>query len=335
MWKTLSRTLGATLLCAAAATATSAQAQQPVTLKLGWATSDSPTDPLAIGAHAFKKQVEKLSNGGIQVQLYPNRQIGDEKQLVEGLRFGTVDAAVVTNAVTAQADSAFQVLDLPFVFENDKQVQKVLDGPVGEELGKRLAAKNIVLLGYFDGGFRSMINNKRPLQTPADMNGIKLRVMQNPQYIDMVNSLGGSAVPMAFGETVTAIQQGTIDGLELPVALIEPLKINEFTKYLSLTNHTYTCYELMVGKRAMDKLSKDQQALLHKAAKEAVQEQRLAMAEATPKALASLEKTGMKVNPIGDVAAFRKAVAPVYEKTRAAGHGKLLDAILASTGGAK
>lgn len=328
MWKTLSRALGATLLCAAAL---GAQAQQPVTIKLGWATSDSPTDPLAMGAHAFKKHVEKLSNGSIQVQLYPNRQIGDEKQLVEGLRFGTVDAAVVTNAVTAQADSAFQVLDLPFVFENEQQVQKVLDGPVGEELGKRLAAKNIVLLGYFDGGFRSMINNKRPLQKPADMSGIKLRVMQSPQYIDMVNSLGGSAVPMAFGETVTAIQQGTIDGLELPVALIEPLKVNEFTKYLSLTNHTYTCYELMVGKRVMDRLSKEQQAAVRQAAKDAMAEQRKAMAEVTPKALASLEKTGMKVNAVSDIAAFRKAVAPVYEKTRSAGHGKLLDSILAVT----
>jgi tripartite ATP-independent transporter DctP family solute receptor len=333
MWKTLSRALGATLLCAAVA---AAHAQQPVTtLKLGWATSDSATDPLAIGAHAFKKHVEQMSNNAIQVQLYPNRQIGDEKQLVEGLRFGTVDAAVVTNAVTAQADSAFQVLDLPFVFENDKQVQKVLDGAVGEELGKRLAAKNIVLLGYFDGGFRSMINNKRPVDKPSDMSGIKLRVMQNPQYIEMVNSLGGSAVPMAFGETVTAIQQGTIDGLELPIALIEPLKVNEFTKYLSLTNHTYTCYELMVGKRVMDKLGKDQQALVMKAAKAAVDEQRKAMAEATPKALASLEKAGMKVNPIGDMAAFRKAVAPVYEKVRSAGHGKLLDAVLASNAPAK
>jgi TRAP-type C4-dicarboxylate transport system substrate-binding protein len=115
------------------------------------------------------------------------------------------------------------------------------------------------------------------------------------------------------------------------VALIVPLKINVFTKYLSLTNHTYTCYELMVGTRVMDKLSKEQQALLAKAAKEAVTEQRAAMAEATPKALASLEKAGMKVNPIGDVGAFRKAVAPVYDKARAAGHGKLLDAILAST----
>jgi tripartite ATP-independent transporter DctP family solute receptor len=333
MWKTLSRALGATLLCAAAA---AAQAQQPVTtLKLGWATSDSATDPLAIGAHAFKKHVEQMSNNAIQVQLYPNRQIGDEKQLVEGLRFGTVDAAVVTNAVTAQADGAFQVLDLPFVFENDKQVQKVLDGAVGEELGKRLAAKNIVLLGYFDGGFRSMINNKRPVDKPSDMSGIKLRVMQNPQYIEMVNALGGSAVPMAFGETVTAIQQGTIDGLELPIALIEPLKVNEFTKYLSLTNHTYTCYELMVGKRVMDKLPKDQQALVMKAAKAAVDDQRKAMAEATPKALASLEKAGMKVNPIGDMAAFRKAVAPVYEKVRSAGHGKLLDAVLASNAPAK
>jgi TRAP-type transport system periplasmic protein len=330
--KTLVRTLALATLCAAAG---GAAAQAPTTLKLGWATSDSPTDPLAVGAHAFKKSLEKLSNGSLQVQLYPNRQIGDEKQLVEGLRFGTVDAAVVTNAVTAQAESGFSVLDLPFVFVNEKQAQQVLDGKVGNDLAKRMEAKGVVVLGYMEGGFRSMINNKRPLQQPSDMNGVKVRVMQNPVYIDLVNALGGSAVPMAFGETVTAIQQGTIDGLELPIALIEPLKINEFTKYLSLTNHTYTCYELMVGKRLMDKLTPQQRTLVTQAAKEAVAEQRKFMAEETPRALQALEKTGMKVNAINDVGAFRKAVAPVYDKARKDGHGALLDAILAQGGSAK
>lgn len=334
MWNPLVR-LAALGLLAAACAAAQAQAPATQTLKLGWATSDGATDPLAMGARAFKQALEKQSNGSLQVQLYPNRQIGDEKQLVEGLRFGTVDAAVVTNAVTAQAEPAFSVLDLPFVFENEAHVQRVLDGPVGADLAKRLAAKGIVVLGYFEGGFRSMINNKRPVQQPADMAGVKLRVMQNPVYIDLVNALGGAAVPMAFGETVTAIQQGTIDGLELPVALVEPLKISEFTKFLSLTQHTFTAYELMVGKRLMDKLTPAQQAMVVAAAKEAVLAQRRGMAIETPKALASLEKTGMKINPIADVGAFRKAVAPVYEKARGAGQGALLDAILAAGSAAK
>lgn len=312
-----------------------AQAQQPTTIKLGWPTSDSANDPLAMGAHAFKKALEAQSKGAMQVQLYPNRQIGDDKQLVEGVRFGTVDAAVVTNAVTAQTEAGFGVLELPFLFENEAHVQKVLDGAVGADLAKRLAAKGAVVLGYFEGGFRSMINNKRPLVQPADMGGVKVRVMQNPIYIDLVNALGGAAVPMAWGETITAIQQGTIDGLELPIALIEPLKVNEFAKYLSLTNHTFTAYELLMGKRLLDKLSAQQQAWVHAAAKEAVLEQRLAMAGQAPKALASLEKSGMKINPIADVASFRKAVAPVYDKARKSGQGALIDAVLAAAPGAK
>ncbi len=327
MLKAVFRAVAPALIFAAC---TVASAQTPVAIKLGWATSDSANDPMAVSAHAFKKSLEKLSGGSLQVQLYPNRQIGDEKQLVEGLRFGTVDSALVTNGVTSQADAAFQVLDLPFVFENEKHAQKVLDGAVGAEFGKKLAAKGIVLLGYFEGGFRSMINNKRPVLQPSDMGGVKMRVMQNPVYIDMVNSLGGAAVPMAFGETVTAIQQGTIDGLELPIALVEPLKVNEFTKYLSLTNHTFTVYELMMGKRMMDKLTKQQQAWVMAASKEAVIEQRAFMATETPKALAALEKSGMKVNQVNSVAAFRKAVSPVYDKARKDGQGPMLDAILAA-----
>lgn len=313
----------------------SAQAQQPTVVKLGWPTSDGATDPLAIGARAFKQALEKHSGGAMQVQLYPNRQIGDDKQLVEGVRLGTVDAAVVTNAVTAQTEAAFGVLELPFLFESEAHVHKVLDGQVGAELAQRLAAKGAVVLTYFEGGFRSLINNKRPVVQPADVSGVKVRVMQNPIYIDLVNALGGAAVPMAWGETITAIQQGTIDGLELPVALIEPLKVNEFAKYLSLTQHTFTVYELLMGKRLLERLPAQQQAWVRAAAQDAQQEQRRAMAGQAPQAIASLQKAGMQINPIGEVAGFRKAVAPVYEKARKAGQGALIDAVLSAAPGAR
>jgi TRAP-type C4-dicarboxylate transport system substrate-binding protein len=137
MWNFIRRALGAALLASAAAGATA----QPLTIKLGWATSDGATDPLAVTARSFKQAVEKRSSGGIQVQLYPNRQLGDEKQVVEGLRFGTVDAAVITNAVTAQVEPAFGVIDLPFVFESQAHAWKVLDGAVGADLGQRAAAR--------------------------------------------------------------------------------------------------------------------------------------------------------------------------------------------------
>lgn len=304
---------------------------QPVTLKLGWATSDGPTDPLAVSARSFKQAVEKRSAGAITVQLYPNRQLGDEKQVVEGLRFGTVDASVVTNAVTAQVEPAFGVIDLPFVFENQAHAWKVLDGAVGADLAKRAEAKGLVVLAYTEGGFRSMLNNKRPVQQPQDMGGIKMRVMQNPVYIDFVNALGGAAVPMAWGEAVTAIQQGTIDGVELPVALVEPLKMNEFTKFLSLTQHTFTVYELMVSKRLFDRLTPQQRELLQAAAKDAAEEQRRFMATETPRALQGLEKLGMKINTVGDVAAFRRGVKPVYDKARGGAMGPLLEQILATS----
>jgi TRAP-type C4-dicarboxylate transport system substrate-binding protein len=167
-----------------------------------------------------------------------------------------------------------------------------------------------------EGGFRNMINNKKPVQNPADVSGVKYRVMQNPVYIDMFNSMGGSAVPMAWGETFTAVQQGTIDGLEIPLAVIDSSKYNEVTKYLSLTNHTYSVIYLLVSKRTMDKLTPEQRKIMSDSAKLAQTEQRKASAENSKQLVTALQAKGMAVNTISDPAAFRKSVAPVYEKFR-------------------
>lgn len=304
--------LGLAALAMAAAPA--AMAQQKAVIKLGWATADGPQDPSAVGAHAFKKAVEAASKGSIEVQLFPNRQLGDEKPMMEGMRFGTVDAAIITNAVVAQFEPGFQLNDLPFIYANEAQARKVLDGKVGAELGKRLGTKGITLLGYMEAGFRNMINNKKSVHAPHDVAGVKYRVMQNPVFIDMFNSLGGSAVPMAWGETFTAVQQGTIDGLELPLAFIDSLKVYEVTKYLSLTNHTYTALELLISNRAMGKLSPEQRTAVREAAAKAVAEQRKASLENAQQMVTVLRGKGMQVNTVDDPAAFRKAVALVYEK---------------------
>ena len=320
------------VLAAAATASLSAssvvRAQQKAVVKIGWTTSDGAADPYAAGARAFKLAAERESGGSIDVQLFPNRQLGDERQMLEGMRFGTVDAGVITNAVIAQIEPAFQVNDLPFLFANEAQAHKALDGALGQELTRRLAAKGIVALGYMEGGFRNMINNKRPVNTPADVRGVKYRVMQSPTFIDMFNSLGGAAVPMAWGETFTAVQQGTIDGLEIPLAVIEANKYYDVTKYLSLTNHTYSMIALLISKRTFDRLSPAQRTAVASAARSATAIQRQVAAADAKKVLDTLEKNGMKINRVADVAPFRKSVAPMYDKFAQSNVGPLLKTAL-------
>ena len=305
-----------------------ALAQAKTVIKLGWTTSDSAQDPSAIGGRAFKTALEAASKGTIEVQLFPNRQLGDEKPMMEGMRFGTVDAAVITNAVVAQMEPAFQLNDLPFLYANEAQARKVLDGKVGAEMAKRLDTKGIVVLGFMEAGFRNMVNNKKPIHVPSDVSGVKFRVMQNPVFIDMFNSLGGGAVPLAWGETYTAVQQGMVDGLELPLAFIDSLKVYEVTKYLSQTNHTYTSLVLLISKRAMAKLTPAQREAVMEAGKQATVEQRKVNFENTEQMIGILKGKGMQINTVNDPAAFRKAVLPVYEKFRASIGSDLMNTAL-------
>lgn len=322
--------IAATLAVTAAfAAAPSALAQPKHVIKLGWTTSDGEQDPYAVGARAFKSAVQRETRGAVEVQLFPNRALGDERQMLEGMRFGTVDAGIITNAVIAQFDPAWSVNDLPFLYANEAQAHKVLDGKVGAELAKRLEGKGIVTLGFMEGGFRNMINNKKPVQQPADVQGVKYRVMQNPVFIDMFNSLGGSAVPMAWGETFTAVQQGTIDGLEIPLAVIDANKYYDVTKYLSLTNHTYSMIGLVISKRSFEKLPPDLRAAVQEAGRSATAIQRQVAGADAKKTLTTLEQRGMKVNSVANVDAFRKSVAPVYDKFRKSDAGPLLDRVLA------
>ena len=165
-------------------------------LKLAWLTADSPTDPYAIAARAFKEELETATDGRVVVQLFPNRQLGDDKEILEGLQFGTIDLGIITNAVVANLEPTYQLVDLPFLFGSAEQAHEVLDGPVGDQLAANLREDGVVSLGAAEGGFRNMINNTRPVRTPEDVEGVKFRTMQNPVFIEMFDALGGSPVPM-------------------------------------------------------------------------------------------------------------------------------------------
>jgi tripartite ATP-independent transporter DctP family solute receptor len=324
------RALTAALAAGLAFTALPAFAQKATVIKLGWITSDGPTDPYAIGARAFKELVEANSDGRIEVQLFPNRQLGDEKPMLDGMRLGTVDAGVITNALIAQIEPSFQLNDLPFLFATEEQAAAVLDGAVGDKLNANLQTKGIMVLGWMEGGFRHMVNNVRPVEKPEDVSGVKYRVMQNPVFIGMFSSLGGNAVPMAWGETYTAVQQGAIDGLEIPLAVIDQNKYSEVTKYLSLTNHTYSAIPLLLNKRLYDRLPEDLQKVVTDAGLEATNRQREATRENTKALLDKLTAAGMTINAVDDLAPFRSAVANVYDQFRPSIGSDLVDEALAA-----
>lgn len=292
------------------------RAQARTVLRLGWTSGDGAQDPYAVGAREFKKALEKRVGERVDVQLYPNRAIGDERPMLDGMRLGTVDMGVITNAVIAQIEPAFQVNDMPFLFNSEAQAHRVLDGPVGAQLRQRLETRGVIPLGYMEGGFRHMINNVRPITKPEDLRGIKFRVLQSPIYIEMYRSLGGNAVPMAWGETFTAVQQGAIDGLEIPLGVIDQNKYYEVTKYLSLTGHIYSMIGLLISKRSFDRLPADLKKAVTEAAAEATPIQRAENGKVASELVRGLAAKGMQVNEVEDKAAFRRAVLPMYENFR-------------------
>ncbi|EDM71107.1 phosphoribosylaminoimidazole synthetase [Roseobacter sp. AzwK-3b] len=285
-----------------------------IELKLAWLTADSPTDPYAIAAHAFKDELEAALPGRVEVQLFPNRQLGDDKEILEGLQFGTIDLGIITNAVVANLEPTYQLVDLPFLFGSAEQAHSVLDGAVGQQLAENLSAHGVVSLGAAEGGFRNMINNTRPVRTPEDVEGVKYRTMQNPVFIEMFSSLGGSPVPMAWGEVFTAMQQGTVDGLEIPASVVNSNNYADVTKYLSFTRHTYSAIHLLMSERSLDRLPEDVQQAVMDAGRAAIVEQRKAVAAAEADVVEALKAQGMEINDIEDVSAFRAKVGPVYER---------------------
>jgi tripartite ATP-independent transporter DctP family solute receptor len=292
------------------------RAQSRIVLRLGTTSGDGAQDPYAVAMRGFKSALEaRVGVERVDVQLFPNRAIGDERQLVDGMRLGTVDMGVITNAVVAQIEPAFQVNDMPFLYGEAAQAHRVLDGPVGAQLKQRLEGRGIVALGFMEGGFRHMINNIRPVARPEDLRGIKFRVLQSPIYVEMFRSLGGTAVPMTWAETFTAVQQGAVDGLEVPLGVIDQNKLFEITKFLSLTGHIYSMIALLISKRSFDRLPAELKAAAIDAGVEATREQRANNGRLQARFRDSLGQR-MQVNEVADKAAWRRGVLPMYESFR-------------------
>ena len=287
------------------------QAQAPVTIKLAHVVNEK--DAFQIAALKFKELVEKGTNDQVKIEIYPNATLGDERTLVEGMQVGTVDMGIITDGPIANFLPEIAAFEMPFLFTSSEEAYKVLDGPVGQKVLDKLDTVNLKGLAFAERGFRNLTNSKRPVNTPADVAGLKIRVMENPVYIDTFKALGANAVPMAWTEALTALQQGTIDGQENPINVIYAFKLNETQKYLSITKHSYAPATILMSKKLFDSFPKETQDILVKSAKDAAAYEREWNASQMADQIKALKEGGMEIiEP--DLAPFQEAVKPVYEK---------------------
>ncbi|AEH50298.1 TRAP transporter substrate-binding protein [Pseudothermotoga thermarum] len=282
-------------------------------IKLRLAHVVNEKDIFHVAAVKFKELVEERTNGRVQIDIYPNAVLGDERTLLEGMQLGTIDMGVITNGPVANFLPEIAVFELPFLFANAQEAYAVLDGPVGKDLLKSLEKVNLKGLAYAERGFRNITNSKRPVRTPADLKGLKIRVMENPVYIDTFKALGANVIPMAWTEALTALQQGTIDGQENPIVVIHSFKLYETQKYLSLTRHTYAPALIIMSLKVFKSLPSDIQKIFEECAQQAAEYARKVNGENEERLLKELIDFGMQVTQ-PDLNAFREAVKSVYDK---------------------
>lgn len=281
-------------------------------LKLAHVVNEKDTFHLT--ATKFKELVEERTGGEVKVTLFPNAKLGDERTLLERMKLGVVDAGVITTGPLINFIPQFGVVDLPFLFSGPEHAYRVLDGEVGKSLMAAMEPQGWKGLAFAERGFRNLTNSKRPVTTPEDVKGLKIRLMQNPVYVDSFKALGANAVPMAWTEVLTALQQGTVDGQENPLNVIVSFKLYETQKYMTLSRHAYAPAIIMMSKKSWDKLTDEQQQIVQQAAQEAAEFERAYDNQKEAEWLQFLKDQGMEVVETPDLAAFREAVKPVYEK---------------------
>jgi tripartite ATP-independent transporter DctP family solute receptor len=272
--------------------------------------------PQGLGAQKFAELVEKKSGGKMKVKVYANGTLGGEQQVASAMQGGTVEASMMAPAQLVGMIKEFVILDFPFAFQSEREADLVLDGPFGKKLMDKLPEKGLIGLGFMEQGYRSITNSKRPINKLEDIAGLKIRTIQNPLYVDMMNALGANAVPMAFTELYGAMEQKAVDGQENPYATAEASKFYEVQKYFSNTRHIYNPQMMIVSKRFWDTLSNDEKKVLQDASNEARDYQRKVAREMSEKSKQLLIKNGMAINDIApaELARMRDKVKPVIDK---------------------
>jgi len=264
-----------------------------------------------VGIDVFAKEVEKRTNGRYKIQNFYSGSLGGERESIEAVQLGTQELTLTSTGPVPNFVPEAKILDIPFLFRDKAHAHAVLDGPIGEEMLKLFEPKGFKALAWAENGVRHMTNNKRAVNGPEDLKGLKLRTMENPIHIAAYKGFGIVPTPMAFPEVFTALQQGTVDGQENPLSVIMAAKFDQVQKHLTLTGHVYSPAVWLMNKAAFDKLSAaDKQAFID-AAKEGTKANRARVAEDDAKGVADLRAKGMNVVENPDKAKFVAALTAV------------------------
>ncbi len=302
------------LVAVFAMSAASAQDIQERTIRFGHLNNaDHPT---SAGVKKFAEIVAARSGGKIKVQEFPASALGNELQQQSALQGGVQEMFVASTTSLAGIVKEFGLFDFPFIIANARQADAMVDGPVGKMVAAKLPEKGIVVLGFFDLGFRNVTNSKRPITRGEDLDGLKLRVIPNPVFLETFRAFKANPVPMPFAELYGALESRAVDGQENPYTVILSSKFYEVQKYVSGTNHVYATNPIQISKRFWDKLSPVEQKQIQEAATEAQNYQRVVSRDGAGKALAELKVKGMVYNDVApaELARMRAEVKPIYEK---------------------
>ena len=303
------------LACAAATLAASgiaaAQDIKPRIIRFGYGLNEDSNQGRA--AKVFAEAVQKASGGKMRVRAIGAAALGPDTQMQQALVGGAQEMMVGSTATLVGITKEMALWDTPFLFNNTREADAVLDGPIGQKVMDQLQAKGLVGLAYWENGFRNLTNSTRPVARLEDLGGIKLRVMQNNVYLDSFKQLGANAVPLPFSELFSALETRTVDGQENPFNTILSSKFYEVQKYLSVTNHVYSPWIVLVSKKWWDQLSKDEQKVLRDAALASREFERKDTRAEGARALADLKAKGMQINelPASEAARMRDKLTQV------------------------
>ena len=278
------------------------------------AHNGSEEHPFQTGFEKFKEVMEAETDGVVEVQVFPNAQLGSEEEASQMVMLGLLSASAAGSASLGTFVPEAELFNLPFIFSDLSHFYRVLDGDVGRQVAGKIEEKlDCVVLGYWFSGIRNVWNSKRPVLSPDDLDGLKIRVMSSPILVETFNALGAQATPMSFGQLYSALQMGVVDGAETDHIDLLQERFYDVTKYVSYTNHMFLSIAIIFSKKQFDNLPPDIQEVVLRAGREATIAERAKMESMTNEALIELEKKGLEFYEV-DKKPFQDKVADVYEK---------------------
>lgn len=299
------------LVLAAASALSSAAHGADVVIKIG--TVVSGDHPENVGAREIKRLIEERSDGAIEVRLFTDSQLGNQRELVEQLRDGTLELTWVTTGFFGSWEPVLNTLEIGYLFDDREHAFRAFDGPLGDEVAQLVDGHGVKLLGWYEAGMRHVTNAVRAIETPDNMRGLKIRTPQAKYHLTTLEMMGASATPMAFNELYSAMEQGIVDGQENPLSNIHSAAFHEVNQHLALTGHLHLTHMVLYSADLWEQLSSDQQEIIQQAVVDSQEAQRNKVAEDDATLLSVLEENGMSVtNP--DREAFAALVAPLREQ---------------------